>query len=78
MALLCVVVPTLNEAENVEALISRLENALAGIDWEVIFVDDDSSDGTSDLVRRISTQNRMCEGFRGWAVEDCRPLALRA
>ena len=64
MALLCVVVPTLNEAENVEALISRLENALAGIDWEVIFVDDDSSDGTSDLVRRISTQKPHVRGIQ--------------
>ena len=56
MTLLCVVVPTLNEAQNVEALVARLEKALAGIGWEVIFVDDDSSDGTADLVRRISLQ----------------------
>ena len=56
MPLLGVVIPTLNEAGNVEALIARLENTLAGIDWEVIFVDDDSEDGTADLVRRISLE----------------------
>ena len=33
MALLCVVVPTLNEAQNVEPLIARLEKTLTGIEW---------------------------------------------
>lgn len=51
---LAVIIPTLNEAANVPALLERLEKVLAGIDWEVIFVDDDSPDGTADLVRRIS------------------------
>lgn len=55
MALLSVVVPTFNEAQNVRVLIARLEKALEGIDWEVIFVDDDSLDGTADLVRGIAT-----------------------
>ena len=56
MALLCVVVPTLNEAQNVEPLIARLEKTLMGIEWELIFVDDDSPDGTAGLVRRISME----------------------
>jgi hypothetical protein len=39
---LTVVVPTYNECDNVELLFARLEAALAGTAWEVIFVDDDS------------------------------------
>lgn len=53
---LCVIIPTLNEAANVPALLERLEKVLDGIDWEVIFVDDDSPDGTADLVRRVSQE----------------------
>jgi dolichol-phosphate mannosyltransferase len=50
---LAVVIPTLNERENVAALVSRLGTALAGIRWEAVFVDDDSPDGTADLVREL-------------------------
>ena len=50
---LTVVLPTFNERENVAPLIARLEEALAGIEWEAIFVDDDSRDGTAAHVRAI-------------------------
>ena len=57
---LCVVIPTLNERPNIEPMISRLHEVLVGVEWEAIFVDDDSSDGTPDLVRSISeTDNRI-------------------
>jgi len=36
---LAVVIPTLNERENVAALVSRLGTALSGIRWEAVFVD---------------------------------------
>src|SRR6185295_17278119 len=48
---LSVIVPTYCEAANVEPMIAALDAALAGIRWEVIFVDDDSPDGTAHLVR---------------------------
>ncbi len=48
---LAVVLPTFNERKNVGEILSRLENVLRGLTWEVIFVDDDSPDGTADLVR---------------------------
>ena len=48
---LTVIVPTYCEAENVDPMIAALDAALAGIRWEVIFVDDDSPDGTARLVR---------------------------
>ncbi|MBM3769586.1 MAG: glycosyltransferase [Acidobacteria bacterium] len=54
---LAVVVPTLNERDNVGPLIERLESALEGIRWEAIFVDDDSRDGTADLLREIGRSN---------------------
>ena len=45
-----VVLPTYNERENVPLVIGRLENALQGLTWEAIFVDDDSPDGTADVI----------------------------
>jgi dolichol-phosphate mannosyltransferase len=51
---LSVVVPCYNERPNVAPLIEKLDAALAGIAWEVIYVDDNSPDGTADEVRRIA------------------------
>lgn len=48
---LCVVIPVLNERDNVAPLVARLDATLAGIGWEAIFVDDDSTDGTREAVR---------------------------
>jgi dolichol-phosphate mannosyltransferase len=50
---LCVVVPVLNERENILPLVEKLRTVLAGVTWEVIFVDDDSRDGTRDAVAAI-------------------------
>ncbi len=50
---LTLVIPTLNERENIAPLLERLELALAGTRWEVIFVDDDFRDGTPEEVREI-------------------------
>jgi len=49
-----VVVPTFNERANVPLLVARLDAALAGRGWEVIFVDDDSPDGTADAARDLA------------------------
>jgi len=51
---LSIVVPTFTEAENVTEVVRRVSLALEGIRWEVIFVDDDSPDGTSNRVREIA------------------------
>jgi dolichol-phosphate mannosyltransferase len=54
---LSVVVPTFNERDNVTTLFRRLETALADVPWEVIFVDDNSPDGTWDVVRGLARQD---------------------
>jgi dolichol-phosphate mannosyltransferase len=48
---LSVVIPAYRERDNVLPLLERLERALAGRDWEAIFVVDDASDRTDDVVR---------------------------
>ncbi len=52
-----IVVPAFNERENVAVLVQRLQSTLGGDDWEVIFVDDDSPDGTADVVRELARDN---------------------
>lgn len=54
---LAVVIPTLNEAQNVSAVIEGLNAALDGISWEAIFVDDDSQDGTAERLLAIAQQD---------------------
>ena len=57
LPLLSVVVPTFKERDNVVPLFRRLEAALVGVSWEVIFVDDNSPDGTSEAVRELARQD---------------------
>src|ERR1700722_11994279 len=57
VAELTVIVPAFNERENVYEVVSRLEQCLGGEAWEVIFVDDDSPDGTAARVREIAQRD---------------------
>jgi dolichol-phosphate mannosyltransferase len=54
---LTVVVPTFKERDNVAPLAELVHAALAGVDWEIIFVDDDSSDGTAAAVRALAQRD---------------------
>jgi dolichol-phosphate mannosyltransferase len=51
-----VVVPTLNEAENLPELLRRLGGALAGKNYEVLIVDDNSRDNTPQVCAELSKQ----------------------
>lgn len=51
---LSIVVPTFNELHNIRELLRRLEATLGATRWEVVFVDDDSPDGTATEVRNIA------------------------
>ena len=54
---LTIVVPTLNECDNLEPLLSLVGAALGDISWELIFVDDDSSDGTAEYARALARRD---------------------
>jgi dolichol-phosphate mannosyltransferase len=55
---LSIVVPTFNERENIAELVRRIDAALPGVAWEVIVVDDDSTDGTAALVNELAQIDR--------------------
>ena len=55
---LTVVIPTLNERDNIGPLVELLDAVLETVSWEVIFVDDDSPDGTAERIREISWRDR--------------------
>jgi glycosyltransferase involved in cell wall biosynthesis len=48
---LSLVISVFNEKENIKPLIERIDASLTGLDYEVIFVDDGSSDATVDEIR---------------------------
>ena len=54
---LSIVSPTFNEAANVARMVAAVEAALPDVRWEIIFVDDNSSDGTAEAVREIARQD---------------------
>jgi dolichol-phosphate mannosyltransferase len=61
---LSVVVPTFNERDNVIKLFRRLETALQGVGFEVVFVDDNSPDGTWQVVRELARQDSRVRCIR--------------
>lgn len=51
-ALISIVIPCKNEAANLPRLLAEIGQAMAGRDFEVVVVDDGSSDGTGDVLAR--------------------------
>ncbi len=59
-----VVVTVFNEAASLEELYRRSVEALAGRDFELIFVDDGSGDGSFDVVERLHATDARVRGVR--------------
>lgn len=49
-----VIVPAFNEVSNVELVVAAVSTAMGNMRWEVIFVDDNSPDGTAARVRELA------------------------
>jgi dolichol-phosphate mannosyltransferase len=54
---LTVVVPTYSERDNICEVVRRLAKTLDGVEWEVVFVDDDSPDGTSVMAKSLGSRD---------------------
>jgi dolichol-phosphate mannosyltransferase len=54
---LSIIIPTFNEIGNVSEAIRRISRVLQEVSWEIIVVDDDSPDGTADLVKKLARRD---------------------
>jgi len=54
---LSIIIPTFNEIGNILEAIRRISRVLGEASWEVIVVDDDSPDGTADLVKKLARRD---------------------
>lgn len=63
---LSVVIPVYNEVENLRPLLAEITAALAGqnLQYEVIFIDDGSKDGSFELLRQLSQQDSQVVAIR--------------
>lgn len=63
---LSIVIPAFNEENNILKLAERLIETLdaTGHSYEILFIDDGSTDGTFEVIRGLSTQNKSIQGVR--------------
>ncbi len=52
-----IIIPTYNEHDNITALVQRLAEALTGYNYEIVFVDDNSNDGTAELAESLKDEH---------------------
>jgi len=48
-----IIIPTLNEKENINELVKRIRESLNDIKYEIIFIDDGSKDGTIEEIEKL-------------------------
>lgn len=55
-SLLSIVIPVFNESENVVLLTDRIHESLVGYDYQIIYVDDFSFDGTRKIIKNMKDE----------------------
>jgi dolichol-phosphate mannosyltransferase len=62
--MLSIIIPAYNEGENINIAADTISKILDGIDFEIIFSDDGSSDNTWDIICKKSAQDSRVRGIR--------------
>lgn len=64
--MLSIIVPVLNERESLPQLLAEIARSVerGGIEYEVLFVDDGSRDGSWDVIRQLAAQDEKVAGIR--------------
>lgn len=55
---LSIIIPTLNESLNLEILVSKINQYLKNNIYEIIIIDDNSADGTKEILSKLKKKNR--------------------
>lgn len=65
---LTIVIPAYNEAENLEELDTQIRESIDGAfdDWEIVYVDDGSSDGTYELLQSLAAEYSNVRVVKFW------------
>ena len=58
---ICILLPVLNEIDNIDGLIIGIRAALQGRDYVICIVDDGSRDGTAEFIKRA--MGKLVIGF---------------
>ena len=56
--MISIVIPTFNEVKNIIPLLNKIIILIKDINYEIIIVDDDSPDGTSEEVTKFMKNNQ--------------------
>ena len=73
---LSIVVPLFNEEESLPELMAWIDQVLEGRNYEVVFVDDGSTDGSWEAVRRLKDTFRRQGGRGEFRSEPRKSAAL--
>lgn len=77
--LLSIVIPVYNEKDNIEPLLNAVDEALQGMEHEVILVDDGSSDGTPAIIKNLAkTNTRLVEFTRNFGQTSAMSAGIEA
>ena len=55
---LSIVIPILRESQNINRLIENITKSINIINYEILFVDDNSNDGTEEILKDLNRKNK--------------------